>query len=114
VTSYKPTRYVKEEEMTQKTDFRPVLPGSAIRHPCVTQRGPLPLLPHGPSGVHRHLPRRTQLRRPTGLEENRSIPLHFIPSAGWTYPTPIIRIPNRPEEFEEILDEIATGREKRE
>jgi len=26
----------------------------------------------------------------------------------------IIRIPNRPKEFEEILDEIATGREKRE
>src|SRR5437868_3588867 len=35
----------------------------------------LPLLPHGPSGVHRHLPRRTRLRRSAGPEENRSVPI---------------------------------------
>lgn len=37
----------------------------------------LPLLPHGPSGVHRHLPRRTRLRRSAGPEENRPVPLTF-------------------------------------
>src|SRR5216683_7653061 len=47
----------------------------------------LPLLPHGPSGVHRHLPRRTRLRRSAGPEENRPVPLisseryYFTPSA---------------------------------
>src|SRR5438034_8377182 len=37
----------------------------------------LPLLPHGPSGVHRHLPRRTRLRRSAGPEENRPVLLTF-------------------------------------
>src|SRR5712692_6670865 len=39
----------------------------------------LPLLPHGPSGVHRHLPRRTRLRRSAGLEENRPVPFVLFP-----------------------------------
>ena len=38
----------------------------------------LPLLPHGPSGVHRRLPRRTRLRQATGPEENRSAPLESL------------------------------------
>ena len=37
----------------------------------------LPLLPHGPSGVHRRLSRRTRLRRSAGPEENRPVLLTF-------------------------------------
>lgn len=33
------------------------------------------LLPHGPDRVSKHLPRRTQLRRPAGLEKNRPVPI---------------------------------------
>src|SRR2546421_11772702 len=47
----------------------------------------LPLLPHGPSGVHRRLPRRTRLRQAPGPGENRPVPfqsrlehLHFTPT----------------------------------
>jgi len=36
-----PSASTEERAITQKTDFRPVLPISAIRHPCNTQRGPL-------------------------------------------------------------------------
>src|SRR2546428_8566500 len=46
-------------------------------HPTAPREVHLPLLPHGPSGVHRHLPRRTRLRRSAGPEENRSVPLTF-------------------------------------
>src|SRR2546430_723024 len=46
--------------------------------PATPREVHLPLLPHGPSGVHRHLPRRTQLRQSTGPEENRSVPLTLV------------------------------------
>src|SRR5215472_15787076 len=46
-------------------------------HPTAPREVHLPLLPHGPSGVHRHLPRRTRLRRSAGPEENRPVPLTF-------------------------------------
>src|SRR6266487_3123626 len=47
-------------------------------YPTAPREVHLPLLPHGPSGVHRHLPRRTRLRRSAGPEENRSVPLTFL------------------------------------
>ncbi len=36
------------------------------------------LLPLGPDRVSKHLPRRTRLRRPAGLEENRSVPPSYF------------------------------------
>ena len=36
------------------------------------------LLPHGPDRVSKHLPRRTRLRRPAGLEENRPVPYRLF------------------------------------
>src|SRR6266516_1258383 len=47
-------------------------------YPTAPREVHLPLLPHGPSGVHIHLPRRTRLRRSAGPEENRSVPLTFL------------------------------------
>ena len=52
---------------------RSAQPGS----PTAPREAHLPLLPHGPSGVHRHLSRRTRLRRSAGPEENRPVPLTF-------------------------------------
>ncbi len=46
--------------------------------PAAPREVVLPLLPHGPGGVRRHLPRRTRLRRSAGPEENR--PVHLNPS----------------------------------
>lgn len=46
--------------------------------PAAPREVHLPLLPHGPGGVHEHLPRRTRSRRPTGPEENRPILLEQI------------------------------------
>src|SRR5947209_15344050 len=43
-------------------------------HPTAPREVHLPLLPHGPSGVHRHLSRRTQLCQSAGPEENRPVP----------------------------------------
>jgi hypothetical protein len=56
--------------------------------PAAPREVHLPLLPHGPSGVHEHLPRRTRLRRPAGPEENRSVSLQHFLSVRQTYHTP--------------------------
>src|SRR5437588_12698707 len=44
-------------------------------NPTTPREVHLPLLPHRPGGVHKHLPRRTRLRRSAGPEENRPVPL---------------------------------------
>jgi hypothetical protein len=47
------------------------------------------LLLLGPDRVSKHLPRRTRLRRPAGLEENRSVPPNcFVQGTSLFYTTP--------------------------
>src|SRR5215469_4207192 len=48
----------------------------------------LPLLPHRPGGVHKHLPRRTRLRRSAGPEENRPVPLDNLSLERHHFTTP--------------------------
>ncbi len=74
MTGHEPPPELKEDEHRKPIfarSCRPAQPG----YPTAPREVHLPLLPHGPSGVHRHLPRRTRLRRSAGPEENRSVPL---------------------------------------
>src|SRR5437016_3465704 len=68
--------------MKENEDRKPIFAQSCRLaqpgNPTAPREVHLPLLPHGPSGVHRRLPRRTRLRQATGPEENRSVPLKFL------------------------------------
>src|SRR2546423_15596728 len=77
--------------MKENEDRKPIFAQSCRLaqpgNPTAPRKVHLPLLPHGPSGVHRRLPRRTRLRQATGPEENRPVPfesllehLHFTPT----------------------------------
>src|SRR5579883_1776199 len=47
-------------------------------NPTAPREVRLPLLPHEPGGVRRHLPRRTRLRRSAGPDENRPVPFDSL------------------------------------
>src|SRR5437588_1204652 len=77
MTGHEPTPDEQEKEQTKPTFTRPCRSAQSGT-PAAPREVHLPLLPHGPSGVHEHLPRRTQLRRPAGPEENRPVRLEYF------------------------------------
>src|SRR5438874_1328684 len=74
MTGHEPPPELKEDEH-RKPIFARSCRSAQSGCPTAPREVHLPLLPHGPSGVHRHLPRRTRLRRSAGPEENRSVPI---------------------------------------
>src|SRR5438874_12979007 len=76
MTGHEPPPELKEDEH-RKPIFARYCRSAQSGSPTAPREVHLPLLPHGPSGVHRHLPRRTRLRRSAGPEENRPVPLTF-------------------------------------
>jgi len=68
--------------MKENEDRKPIFAQSCRLaqpgNPTAPREVHLPLLPHGPSGVHRRLPRRTRLRQATGPEENRPVPFESL------------------------------------
>src|SRR5258707_5441439 len=74
MTGHEPPPELKEDEH-RKPIFARSCRSAQSGCPTAPREVHLPLLPHGPSGVHRHLPRRTRLRRSAGPEENRPVPI---------------------------------------
>src|SRR5215471_17784698 len=74
MTGHEPPPELKEDEH-RKPIFARSCRSAQSGYPTAPREVHLPLLPHGPSGVRRHLPRRTRLRRSAGPEENRPVPL---------------------------------------